>query len=72
MSVMNYVSNGKDFSKALESAIEDTKKKIRFAAYRTLEQVAERSRNAIIANYTKKFPDQNGVVKNKGVPKCDF
>ena len=69
MSVMNYVSNGKDFSKALESAIEDTKKKIRFAAYRTLEQVAERSRNAIIANYTKKFPDQNGVVKNKGVPK---
>lgn len=55
----------KDFSKMLVGI----DKGVKFAAYKTLEQTAERARSAIIANYAKKFPDENGVRKNKGVPK---
>lgn len=65
---MNYFCSAKDFSKTLDKCVADTQKKIRLAAYRTLENVAERSRKAVIANYFKKFPDENGIVKNKGVP----
>ena len=65
---MNYFCNSKDFGKTLDQAIKDVQKSVRFAAYKTLENVAERSRRAVIANYFKKFPDENGIVKNKGVP----
>lgn len=66
---MNYFCSAKDFGRTLDKCIADTQKKIRLAAYKTLESVAERSRRAVIANYFKKFPDENGIVKNKGVPK---
>lgn len=65
---MNYFCNSKDFGKTLDLAIKDVQKSVRFAAYKTLENVAERSRRAVIANYFKKFPDENGIKKNKGVP----
>ena len=65
---MNYFCNSKDFGKKLDQAIKDVQKSVRFAAYKTLENVAERSRRAVIANYFKKFPDENGIKKNKGVP----
>ena len=65
---MNYFCNSKDFGKTLNQAISDVQKSVRFAAYKTLESVAERSRRAVIANYFKKFPDENGIKKNKGVP----
>ena len=65
---MNYFCNAKDFGKTLDQAIKDVQKSVRFAAYKTLENVAERSRRAVIANYFKKFPDENGIKKNKGVP----
>lgn len=65
---MNYFCNSKDFGKTLDQAIKDIQKSVRFAAYKTLENVAERSRRAVIANYFKKFPDENGIKKNKGVP----
>ena len=65
---MNYFCNSKDFGKTLNQAISDIQKGVRFAAYKTLESVAERSRRAVIANYSKKFPDENGIKKNKGVP----
>lgn len=65
---MNYFCNAKDFGKTLDHAIKDVQKSVRFAAYKTLENVAERSRRAVIANYFKKFPDENGIKKNKGVP----
>lgn len=65
---MNYFCNSKDFGKTLNECISETQKKIRNAAYKTLESVAERSRRAVIANYFKKFPDENGITKNKGVP----
>ena len=65
---MNYFCNSKDFAKTLDACVKDTQKKIRNAAYKTLENVAERSRRAVIANYSKKFPDENGIKKNKGVP----
>ena len=65
---MNYFCNSKDFGKTLNQAISDIQKSVRFAAYKTLESVAERSRRAVIANYFKKFPDENGIKKNKGVP----
>lgn len=55
----------KDFTKMLNGI----DKNVRLAVYKTLEQTAEKARSAIIANYPKKFPDENGVVKNKGVPK---
>ena len=64
---MNYFCKSKDFGKTLDSCVKDTQKKIRNAAYKTLESVAERSRRAVIANYFKKFPDENGIKKNKGV-----
>lgn len=66
---MNYFCSAKDFGKALDHCIADVQKSVRYAAYKTLENVAERSRRAVIANYFKKFPDENGIVKNKGVPK---
>jgi len=65
---MNYFCNSKDFGKTLDKCVSDTQKKIRNAAYKALESVAERSRRAVIANYFKKFPDENGIKKNKGVP----
>ena len=65
---MNYFCNAKDFGKTLDQAVNDIQKSVRFAAYKTLENVAERSRRAVIANYFKKFPDENGIKKNKGVP----
>lgn len=65
---MNYSCNSKDFSKVLDKCVADTQKRIRLAAYKTLENVAERGRRAVIANYFKKFPDENGITKNKGVP----
>lgn len=65
---MNYFCNSKDFGKTLNQAISDIQKSVRLAAYKTLESVAERSRRAVIANYFKKFPDENGIKKNKGVP----
>lgn len=65
---MNYFCDSKDFGKTLNQAISDIQKSVRFAAYKTLESVAERSRRAVIANYFKKFPDENGIKKNKGVP----
>lgn len=65
---MNYFCNSKDFAKTLDACVKDTQKRIRNAAYKTLENVAERSRRAVIANYFKKFPDENGIHKNKGVP----
>lgn len=65
---MNYFCNSKDFGKTLDQAVKDVQKSVRFAAYKTLESVAERSRRAVIANYFKKFPDENGIKKNKGVP----
>ena len=65
---MNYFCDSKDFGKTLNQAIGDIQKSVRFAAYKTLESVAERSRRAVIANYFKKFPDENGIKKNKGVP----
>ena len=65
---MNYFCDSKDFGKTLDSCVKDTQKKIRNAVYKTLESVAERSRRAVIANYFKKFPDENGIKKNKGVP----
>ena len=65
---MNYFCNAKDFGKTFDQAIKDIQKSVRFAAYKTLENVAERSRRAVIANYFKKFPDENGIKKNKGVP----
>ena len=65
---MNYFCNAKDFGKTLEKTVSDIQKGCRLAAYKTLEAVAERSRRAVIANYFKKFPDENGIKKNKGVP----
>ena len=65
---MNYFCNSKDFEKTLNKCVSDTQKKIRHASYKTLESVAERSRRAVIANYFKKFPDEYGITKNKGVP----
>lgn len=65
---MNYFCNSKDFEKTLNKCVADTQKQIRNAAYKTLEGVAERARRAVIANYFKKFPDENGIHKNKGVP----
>ena len=65
---MNYFCDSKDFEKTLNKCVADTQKQIRHAAYKTLESVAERSRRAVIANYFKKFPDENGIKKNKGVP----
>ena len=67
--MMEFVTSSKGFSAALDKAVADTQKKIRHAAYITLEKVAERGRNALIANYPKKFKDENGIIKNKGVPK---
>ena len=60
---MNYFCDSKDFGKTLDSCVKDTQKKIRNAAYKTLESVAERSRRAVLANYFKKFPDENGIKK---------
>lgn len=65
---MNYFCDSKDFEKTLNKCVADTQKQIRHSAYKTLESVAERSRRAVIANYPKKFPDENGIKKNKGVP----
>ena len=61
---MNYFCDSKDFGKTIDSCVKDTQKKIRNAAYKTLESVAERSRRAVIANYFKKFPDENGIKMN--------
>lgn len=59
----------KNLGKELIKNAENAKKAVRHACYRSLEITAEQSRNAIIANYPKKFKDENGIRKNKGVPK---
>ena len=57
--MMEFVTSSKGFSAALDKAIADTQKKIRHAAYITLEKVAERGRNALIANYPQKQGEQD-------------
>lgn len=59
----------KNLGKELKKMSDDARKKVRRACYLALENTAEQSRNAIIANYPKKFKDENGIRKNKGVPK---
>lgn len=46
----------------------DVNKSLRLATYKALEQTAEDARNEIIKQYSKQFPDENGIKKNKGVP----
>lgn len=58
----------KDLPKLLKKQMADVNKSVRLATYKALEQTAEDARKAIIANYSKKFPDENGIKKNKGVP----
>lgn len=57
------------FNRELKQFVDNTKKAVRKSQYMALEAVARKSKSAIIANYPKAFKDENGVRKNKGVPK---
>lgn len=59
----------KDFQKEFNKMVADGQKAVRQSIYQTLEITAEKSRNAVIANYPKAFKDKNGIRKNKGIPK---
>lgn len=56
-------------SNALNKYVADGQKKIRLAMYKTLGDLGKLSRQEIIKTYPKKFPDENGIRKNKGIPK---
>lgn len=58
-----------DFQKQFNNMFEAGQKAVRLSVYQTLEITAEKSRNAIIANYPKIFKDEHGIRKNKGIPK---
>lgn len=58
----------KDLPKLLNKQMADVQKAVRLATYKALEKTAEDARDAIIAQYAKQFPDENGIKKNKGVP----
>lgn len=55
--------------KALDRFVERTNKGIRLATYQTLKALAFNARKEVIKEYPKHFPDENGIKKNKGVPR---
>lgn len=58
-----------NFQREYNRMIADQQKAVRLSIYQTLEITAEKSRDAIIADYPKRFKDENGIRKNKGIPK---
>ena len=58
-----------DFGKCLNKWNESLQKAARLSIYQTLETLAEGSRAKIIQSYPQIFKDENGVRKNRGVPK---
>lgn len=57
------------FGKTIQEYYKSYLKIGRQSMYQTLEQLAEGSRNQIIKLYPRKFKDENGIQKNKGIPK---
>lgn len=63
------MTNFSGVARQIEKFANDANKTLRLASYNTLGRLAKESRRQIIANYPKLFPDENGIRKNKGVPK---
>jgi len=63
------ITNFNQLPGALNKFVADSQKKMRLATYNTLGGLAKKARLQIIAEYPKRFPDENGIRKNKGVPK---
>lgn len=65
MSVVAFSQLGNE----LDKFVADSQKKMRLASYKTLTELAKQSREEIAKAYFKRFPDENGIRKNKGIPR---